>query len=161
MKRPRSHARTAARRAALAAAVVGAVLCARDAAAVQPTCSVSVASAIAFGAYDPFSTVPLDTTGTITLQHCSQTPVTIAIGPGRSGSFSSRAMRGPGGDLLRYDLYLDAARSIVWGDGAPGTSTWASASPSDRTIAVYARAFAAQDVSTGAYDDTITVTINY
>ena len=33
------------------------------------------------------------------------------------GSYDVRQMRGPGRCALRYNLYVDAARQRVWGDG--------------------------------------------
>jgi spore coat protein U-like protein len=163
MKRPLPQRLTVAASAALAVAAIGAVLCARDARAIPPACSVSVESAIAFGAYDPLSTAPLDSTGTILLEQCAPGQVTISIGTGQSGSYAPRAMRGAGGDVLAYNLFLDAARTRVWGDGTTaGTSRWPSASSDKgKRLTVYARVFAGQDVPAGAYADTLTVTIDY
>lgn len=161
MKRPLPQRLTAAA-AALAAAASWAVLDARDTRAAPAPCSVTVGSAIGFGAYDPFSPAPLDSTGTVVLEACAPGQVTISIGTGQSGSYALRAMRGPGTEVLEYNLFLDASRTRVWGDGTAGTSRWPSpSSDRGRQLTVYARVFPGQDVPAGAYADTITVTIDY
>jgi spore coat protein U-like protein len=126
-------------------------------AASGPPCSVSVGG-IAFGTYDPFSPVPLDSTGVITLE-CPPGLVTVALGTGQSGTFTARAMSGPGGDRLLYNLYLDATRSTVFGDGTGGTSTAPFSTERGRHLPIYARVFAGQDAPAGAYADTVVLTI--
>ena len=164
MKRPLPQRLTATRRAALAAMATCVVLAPRAAIAEPPPaprvpCSVS-AGVIAFGAYDPFSPVPLDSTGVIRLD-CPPGLVTIALGTGQSGTFMPRAMFGPGGDRLLYNLYLDAARSALWGDGTGGTSTAPFSKERGRNLPIYARVFARQDVPAGAYTDTIVLTVDF
>ena len=89
-------------------------------------CTVS-ATGVDFGAYDVFVATPLDSTGTVTVT-CDQAPpvdITIAIGPsGTSGGFIPRMLRNVSSqDRLNYNLFTNAGRSTVWGDGAAGTST--------------------------------------
>lgn len=68
--------------------------------------------------------------------------------------------------ILRYNLYLDPARTRVWGDGTAG-SVWRLASPHPAfahtrfVVPVYAAVTAAQNVPAGAYGDTIVVTLIY
>ena len=72
-------------------------------------------------------------------------------------------MSGPG-DQLAYNLYLDAARTVVWGDGSGGTSVYANARPPNNqwvTVTVYARVGSGQDVTVGSYTDSIVATILY
>jgi spore coat protein U-like protein len=68
-------------------------------------------------------------------------------------------MKASGGNRLDYNLYLDAARTIVWGDGTNGTATY-TATPIDGqvvSIPVYGRIPPRQNVAAGSYGATIRV----
>lgn len=128
-------------------------------------CTVS-ATGVGFGAYDVFVASPSDSTGTVTVT-CDQAPpvdVVIGIGPsGTSGGFVPRQMRSASSpDRLNYNLFVNAGRSTVWGDGAPGTSTVFLKNVTKNRPAVttiYGRVPPGQDVSVGSYSDSLTVTI--
>lgn len=134
------------------------------------TCSVST-TPVSFANYDVFLATPNDSTGTITVvctwpkpPPATQPPdVTISIGPSpTSGGFNPRQMRHTsGGDLLNYNLFIDAGRSAVWGDGTGGTSIVNQRVPRDKpwVTTVYGRLPAGQNVSVGLYSETLTVTI--
>jgi len=134
------------------------------------TCSVSAGS-VAFGIYDPLAGAPLDSTGSIQATCTSDRPprVTyeIRLDTGQAGSFAPRAMAG-GASQLSYNLYIDAARSAVWGDGSGGTSVVTAdynltppGSTQTDSYTVYGRVPAAQVVTAGSYLDTITVTLEF
>jgi spore coat protein U-like protein len=131
------------------------------------TCSfVSVAGA-SFGVYDVFNPTPLDTTATTTIV-CTGVlgtdNLTVELSQGGAGSFSPRQMARTGGGTLDYNLFLDPGRSTIFGDGSSGTGRVGPLNPPDGTdlaISVYGRAPAQQDVRSGAYADTVTVTITY
>lgn len=129
-------------------------------AAAGPSCAVSVASGIAFGAYDPLAPAALDSTGRVVLDCPPGRIVSISLGTGQSGSFAARELRGPTGEALRYNLYRDAARTQVWGDGSSGVALSMDGAKG-KTVQVYARVFAGQDVSAGAYADTIVLTVEF
>jgi spore coat protein U-like protein len=128
-------------------------------------CSVTT-TPVSFGNYDVFTSTPLDTTGTISLV-CNNPekkpmPVTISISSGGSGSFNPRQMRRAGGtDRMNYYLFIDPSKTTVWGDGTGGTSTFTSTivktSPLNATI--FGRLPARQNLSAGAYGDTLVVTV--
>lgn len=132
------------------------------ASAAQAACTVT-ATAIGFGNYDVFLAAPANATGTITVTCTNRVTETISIGTSAtSGMFNPRQMRRlTGTDRLNYNLFIDPAMLTIWGDGTLGTSTvsrrvrrntpWVST--------VYARIPAGQDVSVGAYSDTLTVTV--
>ena len=146
-------------RAAVAAAVV--VLCASGAEAAN--CTVSSTS-VSFGTYNVFNATPNDSTGSVTL-NCTGGAKSVAIGISRGGSstFLPRRMA-KGGEPLVYNLFLDAARTVVWGDGSPGTQYQVVDDPrnrSDVTMTIFGRMPPAQDVSAGTYADTVMVTVNY
>lgn len=128
-------------------------------------CRVST-TGLNFGAYDVFSAVPRDTTGTVTVE-CDTNPptdVTIAIGAsGGSGGFNPRQMRlTAGADRLNYNLFTTASMSTVWGDGSAGTSTVFLSKVNKNhpvTTTIFGRISPGQNVSVGSYSDTLTVTI--
>ena len=80
---------------------------------------------------------------------------------GLAGSYAARALS-MGNERLLYNLYLDAARTIVWGDGTggsqagPGVTTHGAGGTT--TAYVFGRIKAGQDVAVGVYADTIRVT---
>jgi len=128
-------------------------------------CNVT-ATSVNFGTYDVFVTTPDDSTGTITIVCDRNTsPVRTSIGPSpNSGGFNPRQMRRtPGVVRLNYNLFTNAARTTIWGDGTAGTSTVSSNARRNRpvTLTVYGRIPAEQDVRIGSYSETLTVTITY
>ena len=148
-----------------AAGILGFLICLFLAGEAGAACTVS-ATGVNFGAYDVFVANPLDSTGTVTVT-CDQAPppdVVISIGPsGTSGAFIPRQMRSASTpDRLNYNLFTNAGRSSVWGDGAPGTSTVFLKNVKKNRPAVttiYGRIPAGQNVSVGTYSDSLTVTI--
>jgi spore coat protein U-like protein len=132
----------------------------------QTACSVST-TGINYGSYDVFGTTPVDSTGTITVS-CDESPpptVIIAVGPSpNSGGFFPRQMKHlQRPDLLNYNLFTDATRAVVWGDGTQGTSTASDKVHKNRPwlMTIYGRIPAGQDVSSGSYQEVVTVTINW
>lgn len=135
---------------------------------VPPSCTVT-AQGVSFGAYSARSPAPTDGVGFLQVS-CSGTvgdavSYTVALSSGAGGSFAVRTMSSAAGGL-GYNLYADAARSTVWGDGT-GISRavadgYALTAPSaSRTYPVYGRLFAGQHVAVGSYADSITVTVNF
>lgn len=132
-----------------------------DAQAAQ--CSVS-ATPVMFGAYPPFSPVPTDSTGTVsvTCQGATQS-YTVALSIGGGGAYATRSMLGPG-VRMGYQLYSDVARSQVWGDGSGGSTLVAgSMRRGGGTVShtVYGRIPALQVLIPGTYSDTIIVTLTW
>jgi spore coat protein U-like protein len=127
-----------------------------------------VTTNLAFGAYDVFSPVPRDSTGTVTVS-CDEAPppdVVISIGPSAAGGgFHPRRMRHSVlGDTLGYNLYSDPSLGSVWGDGTAGTATVTLPKvkkPKPEVATIYGRIPPGQNVSVGSYSDTLTVTITW
>ena len=132
--------------------------------AARAACSLS-SVAIAFGNYDPTITTPLDTAGSL-VYHCSQKDhnIMITLSQGGGASFAGRRMVN-GADQLFYNLYLDAGRTIIWGDGTGGTQSFFIGNPQsnnqDLSVPMFGRIPASQNVKVGAYTDTITVTLSF
>jgi spore coat protein U-like protein len=128
-------------------------------------CRVST-TPIYFGSYDILSSVNNTSTGTIVLSCSPKADVTIGISfSSNSGSYNSRKMQHNGlSDTLEYNLYTNANRTHVWGDGHSGTSdAHFSNVKTDNIppIIIYGSITAQQNVSTGIYSDQLVVTISY
>ncbi len=140
---------------ALALVVLVPAICRAD-------CSITT-TGVNFGPYNVFGTSPVDSTGSVRYQCSGNTSdFTIAIGRGSSATFTPRTLLN-GGDALNYNLYLDAARTSIWGDGTSGTSLFMAANPSGKAVGVtiFGRIPPGQDVSAGSYSDSIVVTIQF
>ncbi len=129
------------------------------------SCSITNVVGVAFGTYDVFSTTPDDTAGSVSFL-CSglgSGTVTVSLSAGSSSSMLARTLV-DGASTLGYNVYLDAARSIVWGDGTNGTSTYGPTMPPDGTevtVTAYGRVPAEQNVAAGTYADTLVVTLTF
>ena len=122
-------------------------------------------AAIAFGVYDPTILVSTDTAGTL-VYRCSQNDhnimITLSVGSGTS--YATRRMVS-GSEQLFYNLYRDAARQVVWGDGTGGSQTYLLKNPQgnnqDISVPIFGRIPPSQNVGVGSYSDTITVSLNF
>jgi spore coat protein U-like protein len=121
------------------------------------TCSIN-STGVAFGNYDVFSAQNLDGVGSIGVTCDVSTAYSIALSPG-SGSFASRSMAS-GANQLNYNLYTDAARTTVWGDGTSGTAT-VSGTAMTANHSVYGRIPSRQNMPVGSYSDNITLTLTF
>jgi spore coat protein U-like protein len=128
-----------------------------------PSCTISAVS-VAFGNYNVFTATPVDSAGSVTFRcNAAAANISISLSKGASSTFTPRTMAKVG-ELLNYDLYLNPARTNVWGDGTGGTSTYTNVDPPNNqnvTVQIYGRIPASQDVSAGAYSDTVLATINF
>lgn len=135
------------------------------------SCTVS-ATATAFGNYIPSAITATDSVGTITVNCGSNISAltanyTLALSTGGSASYAQRLLSS-GGHTLKYQLYRDLARTLVWGDGTASSSTVTGSVllsvlvPVAATHTVYGRITALQTSAyAGSYSDNITVTLTY
>jgi spore coat protein U-like protein len=145
-------------------ALAGLALLARSPAAdaQQLSCNV-VTPSMDFGTYLPMNPVPLDLRGRLRIR-CNGGGLGmlhVTIGPGASGNAFDRHMTGPRG-VLRYNIFLDAAHSAVWGDGTGGTSQLRRVVRGNRrnfNDPIYGRVYANQDPDPGLYTDDLVVTV--
>jgi spore coat protein U-like protein len=125
-------------------------------------CTISV-TGISFGNYSTSATAPHDSQGVVRY-HCRGgriRNIIVEVNAGTSGRISQRTMQGPGG-TVRYNLFLDALRHTIWGDGSHGSRTFRTSNiQHNRTVSVpiYARVPAGQPVAAGQYQDTLSVTV--
>ena len=131
-------------------------------------------SGVAFGVYDGALATPTDSTGNATLR-CThtgggavKTSYTIALSRGASGSFVQRRLRA-GKSVLNYNLFTDAGRTRIWGDGSAGSAIVAGTllvNPGNFVInevshPIYGRIPAQQSTDSGIYADQILVTLTF
>jgi len=135
-----------------------------DARSVEAACSLSSTSMV-FGTYDVLIATPLDTAGSI-VYRCTQRDhnILITLDRGGAASFATRRMV-KGSEQLLYNLYLDAARTVIWGDGTGGTQAFIIGNPQgnnqDLSVPIFGRIPARQDRGIGTYSDTIILTLNF
>lgn len=134
------------------------------------SCSMATGN-VAFGSYDVFSSVNLDTTGllVVTCRRAGGPPhstLAIAIGPSASsGLIANRRMQpGSGSDFLRYNLFRDAARTAVWGnrtgvDTVVQTVSVPNNGSAQISATIFGRIPAGQDVRAGVYADSVMITV--
>ena len=143
---------------ALALAVAASGLAAAPGAA-APACQASV-TMVDFGRVDHREGG--DITGQLTVTCDGPTAFEVAASPGY-GSYGGRTMVGPKEAVLRYNLYVDAARQRVWGDGdSGGTARIAGQSDGRKavTYTIYGRIHDGQRMRTGRYYDSVKVTVS-
>jgi spore coat protein U-like protein len=118
-----------------------------------------------FGAYDPTTAIPTDSSATLTYS-CSSArsrPVLIDLDAGQYGTFTTRMMA-LGSDRLTYNLYTTTTRNVIWGDGTGSTSEVSSVPQGQThgaTVPIYGRVDMSQWVPAGTYTDTVVVTLNF
>lgn len=130
-------------------------------ATVVSSCSVA-ATNHSFGNYDPLAVLPTNGSSSVTVQCTLLTPYNVALnaGTGSGASVTTRKMT-KGSDTLNYSLYRDPTCSLIWGETI-GTDTLAFVGTGLAVAhTVYGRIPAGQNVNTGTYTDTITVTVNF
>ncbi len=128
--------------------------------------STSVSSTgVAFGIFSGSQVASLGTIS-FTCVGSGNTNYTIALSTGGSGTYSVRHMsNGPA--TLSYNLYRDAAHTLIWGNGtggtvvASGTIVLRGTTSQTANWPVYGLLPAQPTPGPGAYSDTIIVTVTY
>jgi spore coat protein U-like protein len=134
--------------------------------AVQSTlnslCILNVTQNVNFGSAVDLN-ANIDATGALSVQCTSGTAFQIALGPGNGSgaTVSSRKMTRTGGGTTGYALYRDSARSLNWGETAGSDTVSGTGTGSAAAFTVYGRIPPQSLPPTGAYDDSVTVTVTY
>lgn len=134
------------------------------------TCSIS-ATALAFGQYVPSRNEASDLTATVVVTCFTSgeepVPVEGSIALAAGGTAGQRELS-DGSKRLRYQLFVDPARTIPWGDGSGGSQTQSfsgmasGVTPFRASVTVYGRLLARQAAApVGSYTDQITAVLNY
>lgn len=134
-------------------------------------CTISATSGLPFGAYAPLSGSDKDSTGVVSVT-CSalvaglNVSYAVSLNAGNNGTLAVRKMIN-GSVLMNYNIYTDAARTTIWGDGTGGTSVINDSYTIvllsvTRNYTMYGRIPGSQTTMiTGSYSDTITATVTY
>lgn len=120
------------------------------------------ASGIAFGTVGNL-TQALAANGTLNVQCTSGAPYRIALNGGGNANVAARTMRSAGADgVVGYQLFLDANRSMPWGDGKAGTADATGLGTGNWVqIPVYGVVPAQPSPMPGDYSDTVIATITF
>lgn len=109
---------------------------------------------LAFTNYDPTEpTNPNDATSSLTVGATKGLSYKVHITDNRSLT--------NGSTNLAYELYTDSARSNVWGSTLASAPTFTSAGNAQATRTVYGRIAPLQDVPSGNYSGSVTVTVEW
>jgi spore coat protein U-like protein len=123
------------------------------------SCAINSVTPVSFGAYDPMAAIDDDSVGNV--KYTCNKVVTIALSLSGVQPNGARHMVS-GSDTLLYNIFADAARTIVIGDGTNGASArLVNASSSQRTTQLYGRIPAGQDVGSGTYSTSLVLTFNF
>lgn len=136
--------------------------------ALLASCTASLIGAgIAFGSYASPGSANSDGTGTVRIT-CNGIGLfvsyTVTLGSG-SGSYANRTLKS-GANFLNYNMYIDATRLQVWGNGSAGTQTVSNSyligfGPMTNNYTVYGRIPGGQKKPAGTYTDSVIVTVTY
>lgn len=146
----------------LSASVAGSALISQATLA-APSCTFTTITAVGFGAYSVFATLPNNNgVGSLAIRCVGGGGPSFAVtlSTGQSNSYASRVMKS-GVNQLNYNLYTSSARTTVWGDGTGGSSTLAATANSTTTLSVFGQIPAGQDATVGTYADSITATVTF
>ncbi len=95
------------------------------------------------------------------LQCSDGTDYSIALSSGQNATGSQRRMVNAG-SFVSYNLYQDAGRTQLWGDGgATGTALSGTGNGSDQEVIVFGRVPPQPTPAPGTYSDTVQVTITW
>ena len=148
---------------ALVALSLAAILCTNTAQA--KTCGVTGAG-VAFGAFDTTTSANLDTIGYVGVE-CNgsiDVELSLSVGNGAGANYAAgrKMTHGAGRGTLRYQLYANAGRTRVLGDGTGGSVTLRIRNVHNVSQAIWARVPGGQrSVVPGNYSDTVMATIRY
>lgn len=122
-------------------------------------CTVDV-SPLLFGNINPLDGVDVDSATTLSVT-CPSDTAYVATANAGTGSYTDRRMNGSQGNLA-YQLYTEASRTLVWGDGSAGTNAIAGTAGAAGTMHnIYGRIPSQPMAVPGSYSDTLLITISY
>jgi spore coat protein U-like protein len=131
-------------------------------ASVAAKCTIGAFS-IAFGVYDPFAAAPLDQPGTVTINCTKGTTGTVSFDNGVNFLAGARRMKdtGAGTNFLTYEVYTDAAHTIVWNAVNTVALGPAVSKNTALTATAFGRVAAGQDAAVLSYQDTLVATVTF
>ncbi|MBL8511491.1 MAG: spore coat protein U domain-containing protein [Betaproteobacteria bacterium] len=138
-------------------------------------CTVTATTGLPFGTYNPLSTTDLDVNPVIRVSCTLQSnprpqavSYSIALNKGSTAATFNPRQMALGAERLNYNIYTNAARTTIWGDGTSGTTAVTGTftlntigGTSNRNHTMRARIPQGQDVAAGNYTDTVTITLTF
>lgn len=134
-------------------------------AVVAANCRVTL-TPLNFGSYDPLgvhASAALDATATMQITCTRGSHATILMDAGRA-PLASSGLRGlvAADQVLGYQIFRDASRTEVWGEGADAMRfVWSNSSTTAQDVVVYGRIPPGQEVAAGTYGDVVTATVDF
>ena len=134
----------------------------RERAAELAVCTIETRP-LSFGNYDPEANANVDAVAQV-IYTCNQQAkkIRIEMETGTANQFSPRYMFTSATERLAYNIYLDATRQTIWGQGLYGTDVYLENNPPNGTpviVPAYGRIFARQNPAPGQYADVVTVRV--
>ena len=127
-----------------------------------PICAIETRP-LSFGTYDPEANASVDAVAQVIYTCNNQAKkIRIEMTTGSSGRFDRAMSAGTGQDFLRYNIYLDATRQTIWGEGLFGTEVYQENNPPNGTpviVPAYGRIPPRQSPPPGQYVDVVNVRI--
>jgi spore coat protein U-like protein len=133
-------------------------------ATVSKNCTITT-SVVNFGGYDPVAanaTTPLDGTGTLTVACTKGAAAKVGLNAGSNAQGALRRMAQSATAYLNYEIYKDAAHTVVWGNTTTDSlDIPAAPNKNPRNFTAYGRVASGQDATVGNYTDTVVATVNF
>jgi spore coat protein U-like protein len=140
----------------------------------QAGCAIATGTTVAFGSYSPLTfagkltSADADSASSVTIT-CTglaqATTYSLKLGGGSANDVLGRSMlSSAGGTAMRYNLFVDASRSLPWGDGITGATLQGTIATANGTAShtFYGRVPAGQHrLLPGTYADLPVLTLEY
>ena len=125
-------------------------------------CSITSASSLSFGTYDPTSAAPSTSVGSVAVW-CLIPPALLEIGISGLNTSGQRQLTGPSTDVLQYNIYQDATYGQLLGDIGSGETIQIPFPIIFVTYTrnYYARIPAGQDVASGSYTGSLVLSVSF
>lgn len=144
--------------AAISQAALGQTANLEVSATVDASCTLTGAT-LAFGTYTATASGPTESNADISYNCTPGMNITLSLDGGGGGDVQNRAMAGPAGASLPYQLYKDDSGAAVWGVGATDGLTVPDTPGGQQSVTVYGQIPAGQQAAAGAYADTVLITL--
>lgn len=122
-------------------------------------CAVQNVSGVNFGSF-PLLTSNIDNTGSFDVVCTTGVPYSISLNGGGGGSIGARRMT-TGSANIGYQLYSDAARTLVWGETLNVDRVIGTGNGAAQPQTVFARVPPQTTPAPGTYIDSVTISVNY
>lgn len=122
-------------------------------------------SAISFGTYSVFNTVDTPTTTNFSFRCTPNQYARLTLTTGSSGVYLPNRTMASGGNIAKYNVFLDAGGVQVWGDTTNGSVSYDvyNSTPANKDFIdnMYGIMPNSQDLPAGTYTDTLFATLQY